>query len=71
MALDTQQPLYSVNNSLIKVGSKSLHHVLYHHMKLAEGYSIIAELHQYSELDSVDIVVLDIPEAEAMVCHDE
>ena len=36
-------------------------------MKLAEGYSLIAELHQDSDLDSVDIVVPDIPEAEAMV----
>ena len=36
-------------------------------MKLAEGYSLIAELHQESELDSVDIVIPDIPEAETMV----
>ena len=43
-----------------------LRHVLYHHMKLAEGYSLIAEVHQESELDSVDIVVQDIPEVEAM-----
>ena len=45
----------------------SLRHVLYHHMKLSEGYSLLAEVHQESELDSVDIVVPDIPEAEAMV----
>ena len=44
-----------------------LRHVLYHHMKLAEGYSLITEVNQESELDSVDIVVPDIPEAEAMV----
>ena len=36
-------------------------------MKLDEVYSLIAEVHQESELDSVDIVVPDIPEAEAMV----
>ena len=42
-------------------------HVLYHHMKLAEGYSLIAEVHQEWELDSVDIVVPDNSEAEAMV----
>ena len=36
-------------------------------MKLAEGYYLIPELHQESELDSVYIVVQDIPEAEAMV----
>ena len=65
--LDRQQPLYSVNNPLIQVGSMLLRHVLYHHMKLAEVYSPIAELHQESELDSVDIVVPYIPEAEAMV----
>ena len=67
VVLDRQQPFYSVNNPLIQVGSMSLRHVLYHHMKLDEGYSLIAEVHQESELDSVDIVVPDIPEAEAMV----
>ena len=34
---------------------------------LSEGYSLILEVHQESELDSVDIVVPDIPEAEAIV----
>ena len=67
VGLDIQQPFYSVNNPLIQVGSISLHHVLYHHINLAEGYYLIAEVHQESELDSVDIVVPDIPEAEAMV----
>ena len=42
-------------------------HVLYHHMNLAEGYSLIEEVHQESELESVDIVVLDIHESESMV----
>ena len=41
--------------------------MLYHHIKLAEGYYLIAEVHQESKLDSVDIVVPDIPEAESMV----
>ena len=36
-------------------------------MRLDEGYSVIAEVHEESELDSVDIDVPDIPEAEAMV----
>ena len=36
-------------------------------MKLAEGYSLIAEVHQESKLDSVDIVVPDTPKVEAMV----
>ena len=67
VVLNRQQPFYSVNNSLIQVGSMSLCHVMYHHMNIAEGYSLIADVHQYSELDSVDVVVLDIPEAEAMV----
>ena len=67
MGLDRQQPLYSVNNPLIQVGSMLLRHVMYHHMKLAEGYSLIAEVHQESDLDSVDIVVPGIPEAEYMV----
>ena len=44
-----------------------LRHVLYHHMKLAEVFSLIAEVRRESELDSVDIVVPDIPEAEDMV----
>ena len=64
--LDIQQPFYSVNNPLIQVGSMSLRHVLYHNMELAEGYSLIVEVHQESELDSIDIVVPVIPEAEAI-----
>ena len=52
---------------MIQVGSMSLLHALYHHMKLAEGYPLIAEVHQDSKLDIVDIFVPDIPEAEAMV----
>ena len=67
VGLNRQQPFYTVNNPLIQVGSKLLRHVLYHHMKLDEGYSIIAEVHQDSELDSVDIVLPDVLEAEAMV----
>ena len=67
VVLDIQQPFYSFNSPLIQVGYMSLRHVLYHHMKLAEGYSLIAEVHQESELDSVDIVVPDIPEEEVMV----
>ena len=35
VGLDINQPFYSVNNSLIQVGSMSLHRVLYHHMNLA------------------------------------
>ena len=46
VGLDRHQPLYSVNNPLINFGSMSLRHVMYHHMKLAEGYSLIAEVHQ-------------------------
>ena len=41
-----QQPFYSVNNTLIQVGYMSLFHVMYHHMKLAERYYLIAEVHQ-------------------------
>ena len=67
LGLDRQQPFYSVNHSLIQVGSMSLRHALYHHMKLAEGYSLIAEVHQESELDDINIGVPDIPEAGAMV----
>ena len=66
VGLDRQQLLYIVNNSLIKFCSMSLLHVLYHHMKLAEGYSLIAKIHQESELDRVDIVVPEIPEADDM-----
>ena len=42
-------------------------HVLCHHMNLDVGYSLITEVHQLSELDSIDIVVPDLPEVEAMV----
>ena len=41
----------------------SLRYVLYHQMNLAEGYSLIVEVHQESELDIIYIVVPDIPEA--------
>ena len=67
MGLDRQQLFYSVNNTLIQGGSMFLCHVLYHHMNLAEGDYLVMEVHQESELDSTDIVVPEIPEAEAMV----
>ena len=67
VGLNRQKPFYSINNPLIQVGSISLRHVLYHHMNMDEGYSLIVEVHQESELDSVDIVITYIPEAEAMV----
>ena len=67
VGLDRQQPFYSVNNPLLLVGSMSLCHILYHNMKLAEGYYLIAEVHKESELDSVDIVVPEISKSEAMV----
>ena len=43
-----------------------IRHMMYHKMKLAEGYSLIEEVHQESELYSVDFVAPEIPEAEAM-----
>ena len=67
VGLDRTKPFYSVNNPLIKVGYMLLCHVLYHNMNLDEEYSLIAEVHQESKLDNVDIVVTDIPEAKAMV----
>ena len=44
MGLDIQQPLYIVNNPLIQVISMLLCHVLYYHIKLAEGYSLVVEV---------------------------
>ena len=67
LGLDRNQLFYIVNNSLMQVGYILLFHVLYHHMKLAEGYSLIPEFHQESELDSVDIAVPEILEAKDMV----
>ena len=63
VGLDRQQLFYSVNIPLIQIGYMSLCHVLYHHMNLADGYSLVVEVHQESELYIVDIVVPDIPEA--------
>ena len=48
VGLDIKHPFYSVNKPLTQVGSMLLHHVLYHHMQLAEEYSLIAEVHQES-----------------------
>ena len=67
VGMDRKKPFCSVNNPLIQVGYMLLRHVMYHHMNLAEGYSLIAEVHQDPELDIVDIFVPDIPEAEAVV----
>ena len=41
VGLYRQQTFYSVNNPLIQVGSMLLRHVLYYHMNLDEGYSVI------------------------------
>lgn len=45
----------------------SLHQVLLLKFKLADGTSLIAEVHQRGPMGTVDVIVPNIPEAEAML----
>ena len=65
--LDKKVKFYSVTNPSEVKGSMSLRHVLYNHLKLADGHSLIGEVHQENPLSSMDVVIPNTPEAEAMV----
>ena len=65
--LDKEVPFFAASDPNRIVGHMSLRYALYRFMKLADGHSLFAELHQESPLASVDAVIPNTPEAETMV----
>ena len=65
--LDKEVPFFAASDSNRIIGHMSLRYALYRFMKLEDGHSIFAELHQESPLASVDAVIPNTPEAETMV----
>jgi hypothetical protein len=64
--LDAEVEVLSVSTGEVK-GHLSLRQVLLRKFKLADGSSLIAEIHQRGPMGTVDVIVPNIPEAEAMV----
>jgi len=65
--LDKEVPFFAASDSNRIMGHMSLRYALYRFMKLEDGHSLFAELHQESPLASVDAVIPNTPEAETMV----
>ena len=65
--LDATAPFFSVTNPEEQVGTLSLRQVILRYIKLADGSSLVAEIHQRGSMGLVEMVVPNTPEAEAMV----
>jgi hypothetical protein len=64
--LDATAPVFSVATEK-KIGDLTLRHVLLTRFKLADGTSLIAEVHQRGTMGLVEVIVPNTPEAEAMI----
>ena len=65
--LDKEVPIYNVTNPLQIEGFMSLRTVMYSKLKLSDGHTLVAEMHQKQEMGDVEAVVPNMPEAETMV----
>jgi hypothetical protein len=65
--LDKEVAIYNVINPLQIEGFVSLRTVMYSKLKLSDGHSLVAEMHQKQEMGDVEAVVPNMPEAETMV----
>ena len=65
--LGNQQVFYNASDQESIAGSMSLHHVIYHYVKLADDSLLFAKIHQELPMSTVQVVVPMIPEAERMV----
>ena len=65
--LDKEVPFYSVTHPGQIEGYLSLRVVFYKQIKLEDGHSLIAEIHQEHAMADVEAVIPDIPAAETMV----
>ncbi len=64
--LDATAPVLSASTGE-QIGSLSLRQVLLKYLKMNDGTSLIAEIHQRGTMGIVEIIVPNTPEAEAMV----
>ena len=64
--LDASAPVFSVSTNK-QIGERTLCQVLLKHFKLADGTSLIAEVHQRGPMGIVEVIVPNIPEAEALI----
>ena len=65
--LDKEVAIYNVTNPLRIEGFVSLRTVMYSKLKLSDGHTLVAEMHQKQEMGDVEAVVPNMPEAETMV----
>ena len=67
LGLDVPVPVYSESDPTKIVGDMTLRYVMYNYVKLLDGSSLFAEIHQENPMMDVEVVVANIPEAERMV----
>jgi hypothetical protein len=66
-ALDKDVALYSASYASKIAGFLFLRQILYNHVKMSDGHTMFAELHQNGPLSHVETVIPNTPEAESMV----
>jgi hypothetical protein len=65
--LDKKVPFYSVSDPTKLMGTITLRRVLYKYMKMTDGHSLLAEVHQSTPMGPVDVAVPNAEEAERMM----
>ena len=65
--LDEAIPVYSVSDRTQVVGQRTMRQILYSMVKLSDGHSLFAEIHQRVGAQSIEVVVPNTPEAETMI----
>ena len=67
LGLDVPVTVFSESDPTKAVGEMTLRYVMYNYVKLSDGSSLFAEIHQENPMMDVEVVVANIPEAERMV----
>ena len=65
--LDKEVPIYNVINTFQIEAFMRLRTVMYSKLKLSDGHSLVAEMHQKQEMGDVEAVMPNTPESETMI----
>ncbi len=64
VGLDEPVPFYDDKMTDKAVGYSTLREVMYAHVKLEDVHSLFAEIHQETVMSTLEVVILNTPEAE-------
>ena len=67
--LDEDVPYFHPDDSVNPAGTMTLRTVMYSYLKMQDGFSLVAEIHQRGVMGAVEVVVPNTREAENMVNH--